>query len=410
MPNIKLTAKAVERLRAPTRSGKQELYWDTHLRGFGVLVSGTTNGKSYVVQREVKGKTRRVTLGPTNVLKFDKASKRAELTLADLYRGVDPKAARTDAATLRETLEAYLVANSKLRENSRKDYRLCVERHLSAWLDCPLRDITAEAIVKRHGAIAETIKAEGRYSGQATADGAMRVLRLLWSFAAESNPSLPPNPTRSLSRKWFNVDRRKRLVKNNELPSFYAAVRALPNSVAADYLTLILFTGLRRTEAATLTWPDIDLSAREIHIPKERTKSGRELDLPLTDYVRDLLVARRALGQDKFVFPGPGKGGYLAEPKFFLNQVALATGITVSVHDLRRTYITVAESCDISPMAHKALVNHSLGKDRRAVDVTEGYVQMTVERLRGPAQKVCERLKELCGVETVTGVNIAKLS
>jgi cellulase/cellobiase CelA1 len=55
MAKIKLTKRAVERLPAPDPSGKQTLHWDTELRGFGVLVSGTTNGKSYVVQRDVNG-------------------------------------------------------------------------------------------------------------------------------------------------------------------------------------------------------------------------------------------------------------------------------------------------------------------------------------------------------------------
>ena len=37
MPKLKLTARAIERLPAPDPSGKQTLYWDTELRGFGVL-------------------------------------------------------------------------------------------------------------------------------------------------------------------------------------------------------------------------------------------------------------------------------------------------------------------------------------------------------------------------------------
>jgi integrase len=72
--------------------------------------------------------------------------------------------------------------------------------------------------------------------------------------------------------------------------------------------------------------------------------------------------------------------------------VAAACGIEISAHDLRRTFITIAESADISPLALKALVNHALGSD-----VTSGYVQMTTERLREPAQKVADKLKELCG-------------
>jgi hypothetical protein len=44
-------------------------------------------------------------------------------------------------------------------------------------------------------------------------------------------------------------------------------------------------------------------------------------------------------------------------------------------------------------------------------DVTSGYVIMNVERLREPAQKVADRLKEMCGIRPVTqNSNVAKLS
>ena len=69
-----------------------------------------------------------------------------------------------------------------------------------------------------------------------------------------------------------------------------------------------------------------------------------------------------------------------------------------------RTYITVAESCDISPLALKALVNHSMGRD-----VTAGYVQISVERLREPTQRVANKLKELCGIAALAGENVAQL-
>ena len=42
----------------------------------------------------------------------------------------------------------------------------------------------------------------------------------------------------------------------------------------------------------------------------------------------------------------------------------------------------------------KALVNHSYGDD-----VTAGYIIGSVERLREPAQRVADRLKELCAIE-----------
>jgi integrase len=435
MAKIKLTSKAIARLCAPDPSGRQVLHWDTELRGFGVLCSGTTNSKTFVVQRDLPGgRTRRVTIAPTNVLDLDEARRRAEHTLADLYKGVDPKAARRAGATLREALEDYIKARKDLRAKSVRDYRLSVETYLRTWLDRPLREITREMVEERHREITKEVEkrhraaaaasaerytvrskraeangwtdAAARYRsaaaaavlrepprGHATANGTMRALRVLWNFIAERVPDLPPNPVARLKRQWFPVPRRERLVRADELPTFYAAVRMLENEVARDYLLLLLFTGLRRQEAASLNWDNIDFTERVIRLPAARTKAGRRLDLPMTDIVRDMLVARRELGRESFIFPANSKAGHIAEPKYPLELVREATGIKVSAHDLRRTYITAAESADISPLALKALINHSLGRD-----VTSGYIVMTAERLREPAQRVCDRLKILCGI------------
>ena len=174
--------------------------------------------------------------------------------------------------------------------------------------------------------------------------------------------------------------------------------------MARDYLLLLLFTGLRRREAAALQWAHVDFKQRVIRLPAASTKAGRKLDLPMSDFVHSLLVARRALGDAMWVFPSNSESGHIEEPRHPLDLVRDACGINVSAHDLRRTYVTTAESTDMSVLALKALVNHSLGKG-----VTEGYVQMSVERLREPAQRVCDRLKSLCGVAPVEGDNVKKL-
>jgi integrase len=170
-------------------------------------------------------------------------------------------------------------------------------------------------------------------------------------------------------------------------------------------LQLTLFTGLRRREAAGLTWDEIDFNERVIRLPAQRTKAGRALALPMTDFVHSLLVARRALGDARYVFPSYGRSGHIEEARAWLDAVRAATGIEFSTHDLRRTFITVAESADISHYALKALVNHALGSG-----VTEGYIKMTAERLRAPAQKVCDHLKMLCGITAPAGGNLVVLA
>src|SRR3954469_23718336 len=109
MPRLKLTQRAVEKAPAPDPSGRQVLHWDTELRGFGVLCSGKTNAKTYVVQRDLPdGRTRRVTLAAANVIALDEARRRAQAALAELYRGVDPKIAARGSATLRQVLSSTL--------------------------------------------------------------------------------------------------------------------------------------------------------------------------------------------------------------------------------------------------------------------------------------------------------------
>ncbi len=427
MPSLKLTKNEIAKLPAPHPSGKQTLYWDTELRGFGVLVSGATQAKTYVVQHTMQnGQTRRMTIAPVNVLELDDACARAKKLIGQFYSGVDPKAERRKArelaqraarGTLRAVLDDYLTEKRKLRDSSRQHYRAMIERYLTAWLDKPLCNITRDMVKQRHTEIAREIAARNAGSrrggaptqGQTTANTVMRVLAIIWIWASDPDrmPELGPRPTSSLGDRWFEQSSRKRLVKADDLPAFYKAVDGLSSRTMRDYLLLMLFSGLRRREAAGLRWGDIDFAAKLIRLPAERTKADRQLDLPMSSFVRDLLIARRALGRDgDFIFPGRGKSGGVVDPTGVFEVIAKTSGIKVSSHDLRRTFVTNAEASDISPMALKALVNHALPES----DQTANYVQMTVNRLREPTQRVCDRLMELCGIAPATTENVSRLA
>jgi integrase len=227
----------------------------------------------------------------------------------------------------------------------------------------------------------------------------MRSFRAIYNFVSERRPDMPRHPVRILRRSWFPVPRRTTLVRSEDLPKFYQAVCRL---VARDYILLLLFTGMRREETASLTWEDIDFDSKVIRVPAERTKSGRELNLPMSTFVHDLLVARREIGNAKYVFTSSMTKGYIAEPRFPLGLVAADCGIKVSAHDLRRTFATVAEQvANVRPLALKALLNHAIGQD-----VTAGYVIMTTEDLRASAQLVCEKMMQLCQIAAPGGANV----
>jgi integrase len=98
-------------------------------------------------------------------------------------------------------------------------------------------------------------------------------------------------------------------------------------------------------------------------------------------------MCRKANANNLYVFPGNGECGYIVEPRKQIQLITQETGIEFTMHDLRRTFITMAEKLDISVYALKRLLNH-----KTEGDVTAGYIIADVERLRKPMQLISEHL------------------
>jgi integrase len=154
--------------------------------------------------------------------------------------------------------------------------------------------------------------------------------------------------------------------------------------------------GLRRDEVAGLNWDEVDLVAKTITLPPQRTKAKRPLVLPISSFVEELLLRRKAAGMMKYVFPSSAgsRSGHVEEPRLWFKIIEQETGIKVSPHDLRRTFVTATEHAEIMPRIQSALVNHSLGRD-----VTSRHVIIPVSELREPMEKVTNKLKEWIGIK-----------
>lgn len=99
------------------------------------------------------------------------------------------------------------------------------------------------------------------------------------------------------------------------------------------------------------------------------------------------------------MFPGEGKLGYIVEPRNAMGWVITASGVEFTLHDLRRTFTTIAEGLDISAYSLKRLLNHKMRQD-----VTAGYVITDVERLREPMQRITDFILRAVGVKVSTEV------
>jgi integrase len=51
---------------------------------------------------------------------------------------------------------------------------------------------------------------------------------------------------------------------------------------------MLLLTGARRAEVAQMKWAEVDFEAKVWTLPRERSKNGRELVLPLSEALIDL--------------------------------------------------------------------------------------------------------------------------
>lgn len=394
MPRINLTERSIAKLAAPTPSGQQVYHWDTTLRGFGVLCSGTSNLKTYVVQRDVHGKARRAKVAAVAELSLANARQRAREMLDDMRQGKDPGRRADRNMSLKTALDSY-IASAKLRAPSVRAYR-AIERTLADWLNIPLRDITPDMVEKKHGQIGA--------KSASTANLSFRAFRVMWNYAGGKIDDLPPCPTKALRKNWFEEKRRKRMVASAELANFHTAVMALASAIHRDVILTLMFSGMRFGECTSLRWSDIDFSERLIRLPAAATKANREIDLPMNDVVFDLLVARRALGRDKFVFPGASKLGHVNSLQYSFRSIAEKTGIAVSPHDLRRGFVTAGNSVGVPLAILKQLLNHA-----PSADTTLGYVIVELKELRDASQKIANELKRLCEIAEPASENVTRL-
>jgi integrase len=123
------------------------------------------------------------------------------------------------------------------------------------------------------------------------------------------------------------------------------------------------------------------------------TKNGDPLTLPMSTYLLDLLKRRHraAAGDNPWVFPSrKGKSPHIAEPRFIADRLAELSGVKHTIHDLRRTFVTMAERT-VPHAAVKALVNHR--DQRKGGDITLGYTVFGSEELRPYMQKITDAFR-----------------
>ena len=381
MARIKLTKTVIDALPLPETGRKT--YWDTELKGFCIRISKTA--KTYYAKKRLGAKSQWVKIGEHGAMTPSSARKEALKTLSDLNRGIDvnrEKAkARKKGLTLSKVMEKYLETKPDLRSSTVESYKNLINSHLESWLDKTLTDITGEMVSHKHLDIAKK-------NGQAQSNKVMRVLRLLLNYYGVMTGKPFDNPVRRLSasRQWFKIERRQTVIKEHELKAWHEALMDYSNPIVSDAIFLLLLTGCRENEMLTLLWSDVDMKDRTFTIRAEIAKNHRAHTLPMSNVIFDIFNQRLALSENDWVFPGTGPKGHLIDMRRAVESVIKKSGVDFCLHDLRRTFTSIAEQ-EVSYAILKRLLNHYIGND-----VTAGYLVIPVENLRAPMQKITNRI------------------
>jgi integrase len=338
-------------------AGKADfVQWCEDLPGFGLRVRN--NRGSWIVQYQLGGKSKRLTLGSTDALTYKEArtgwigadgTKRpgAERILLDAKDGHDYSAVRArrhheNSKTLGAIIGRYL---EDKRARVRDRTFIEIERYLTEqWRplhDLPLASINREAVAAQVSVIAKN-------NGNTTANRARSTLSALYAWAiGEGIANL--NPVWG-SNKREEGPPRDRVLTDAEIVKIW---NTAPDSNYGRIIKLLLLTACRREEIGGLKWSEINDGV--ITLPKHRAKNGVEHVIPLPDLAIDILAGIERHGD--YVFGArnsPFSGWSKAKPVF---DAALNIAPWV-LHDLRRTAATKMADLGVQPHIVEAVLNH----------------------------------------------------
>ena len=316
-----LTKRTVDRLSV---NGKDAIFWDNDLPGFGVRVY-PSGKKVFVVQTRAFGRSKRVSLGTHGDTNFsvDHARKKATDIIARIKTGQPPvppePAPDPTVADLAERYEREYVA-MHCKPLTISHYRLMLRKHIVPALGKRLvADVEYKDILAFHNSLHHMPTVANR-----AADILVKIFNLADAWGWRPSGS---NPCRGLSR--FKVEKHERFLTREELFRLGETLRAAPaerlaSTHAAAAIRLLVLTGCRRNEILGLRWDDLNFDTGEMRLPD--TKTGTRI-VPLTPAVARVFDGLSRTPGNPWVFPGRKKGTRLVND--------LERGVVVHVADGR---------------------------------------------------------------------------
>jgi integrase len=359
----KLTDISLQKIKAPA-AGRIEV-WDREFPAFGVRITDKGT-KAFQLMYRFGGKLRRKTLGQYPVVTLSEAREQARTILNNAKAGHDPeliaKLARLQANTFASVCDRFLASYDR---RSRLEAQRYLTRDLADWAARPIDTITRRDVI---AAIDAKTKA-GVYAARRL----LAYTRLLFKWAHRKD-LIETSPVVDIEAPGTEQER-DRVLSAAEIEALWRAWGRMEWPFG-PMLKLLLLTGQRRDEVASMRWSDIrarkDEQAKPVSqftaiewvwtIPRESTKGDRSHEVPLSAAAMEILGSLPRL-QSPYVFPARGNAanhvsGY---SKAKARSDELSGVSDWRLHDLRRTLGTGLAGLGIPVSTISKVLNHAEG-------------------------------------------------
>ena len=363
---MKLSTKTVQALRPTDR--RQEIK-DDGCRGLYLLVQ-PSGSKAWAVRYSLDGKLRKATVGSFPQMGLAEARAAAGNIFEQLAGDVDPREAERQAAADAKAARARTFGKiarrfldtgcDHLRPGSKRNIESALRLVIAEWQDRPI------ATIKRRDAIElmDRIKTE---RGPGAATKAQAWLRRVFNWMLEKD-EIEASPIAGMKAQ-ARLQPRDRALSDDEVRRLWIACDQRPFPFGR-YMQLLLLTGCRRSELATMRWSDVDFGEKTIVIPADRYKTGKAHLIPLS---RQALAIVKELPRvdDVYVFAGRGGGKPLAAFTSLKAKIdaLLHPPIDYNLHDTRRTCRTGLSRLRVPPHVAERVLGHAQQGIERVYDV-----------------------------------------
>lgn len=331
-------------------SSQRKRFHDTECKYLYVFVGARK--KVFYVYKGQHGSVRLIKIGEFPQMTVEEARQTAVKKVAEISDDEPTIRSAKDfgmKTTLREMKDKYIAdrqsAQKKMKDRSVQSIHYHIDRYLADWLDWPLKRITPDAVDKRFREMPQ----------KTAANTTFRYLRAILNYANELAPYDRPvfvrNPVGVLSSRkiWSPPKARTRVLSEKEIGMFLnyfddlfeknIKARIPSRAVTPAFLLFVLTTGARKNEAMNLKFSDVKEGCVVFRVTKTEERT-----IPLHEKTLAIVEELKKVFGDKtdYVFPGDGKDGHLKEHKKPLLKFIKDCGVdTFSLHDLRRTFVTI---------------------------------------------------------------------